>query len=88
MNAKKQPRPEPPSVDTLGTARAARNGINCPVCGRWKRAGALLCHECMSGLGQSVRNEMAAGIDRYVEIIRDLRCENAARDLGLKIVAD
>jgi hypothetical protein len=79
-------RPEADSLDTLASANAARCGVNCPVCGQWKRAGALLCHECMAHCAQDLRNRMAVSTEEYRAICRDLRTERQARLAGFKLL--
>lgn len=74
------------SISNPAQARHAKAGINCPSCGRWKAGGAMLCSECNGELNQTQRNRAAADVEAYIEIVRDLRCQRAARDLGLKVL--
>lgn len=71
-----------------GSARKARYRLNCPVCGRWKRRGALLCHQCMKHVSQPRRNRLGCGLEEYTSIVRDLRAERRARELGLRLLTE
>jgi hypothetical protein len=74
------------SLRTQASARQSRCRVNCPVCGQWKRAGALLCHECMGRIDQTMRNRLAASTEEFVAIVRDLRTERQARLAGFKLL--
>ena len=71
---------------TPGEARRAREGRNCPVCGRFKRPGALWCTECAARTTQHARNLSMCSLAEYACCIADMKDQVAAEQLGMRLI--
>lgn len=73
-------------LKTRASARAARSGFVCPLCGAPKGRERALCATCMKDLDTPTRNRLYASVDDFIEAVRELRDKRVARFLGLKVV--